>query len=293
LQVPQAAEEPRLRPRHEDAHDLFLVPVPAIDRRRASRRDADARRRPGDQDCCPDSAKDGSGFENKIAVALAKAMDKKPVFVWTSQPAIYLVRDLLDKQLCEVVMGLDAGDERVLTTTPYYRTGYVFVTRADSKLKIESWASEDLYKAGHIGLVPGTPAQAMMEKLGLFNTHFNYIHSLTDFLDRRNRYTRTDPRRMVREVKEGKADVAVHFAPDVARYVKADKELKLTLIPDDNTAVDGKKIPHHFDQSIGVRKGDTQLLAEIEAALAKAKPEIEAILKEEGFPLVTAQPNRS
>jgi mxaJ protein len=241
----------------------------------------------------PYSAKDGSGFENKVAAALAKAMDKKPVFVWTSQPAIYLVRDLLDKQLCDVVIGLDAGDERVLTTTPYYRTGYVFVTRADAKLKVESWASEDLYKAGHIGIVPGTPAQAMMEKLGLFNTHFNYIHSLTDFLDRRNRYTRTDPRRMVREVKEGKAEVAIHFAPDVARYVKADKDLKLTLIPDDNMSADGKKIPHHFDQSIAVRKGDTQPLAEIEAALAKAKPEIESILKEEGFPLVTAQPNRS
>jgi mxaJ protein len=141
--------------------------------------------------------------------------------------------------------------------------------------------------------VPGTPAQAMMEKLGLFNTHFDYIHSLTDFLDRRNRYTRTDPRRMVREVKEGKAEVAIHFAPDVARYVKADKDLKLTLIPDDNMSADGKKIPHHFDQSIAVRKGDTQPLAEIEAALAKAKPEIESILKEEGFPLVTAQPNRS
>jgi mxaJ protein len=66
----------------------------------------------------PYSAKDGSGFENKVAAALAKAMDKKPVFVWTSQPAIYLVRDLLDKQLCDVVIGLDAGDERVLTTTP-------------------------------------------------------------------------------------------------------------------------------------------------------------------------------
>ena len=241
----------------------------------------------------PYSVKDGSGFENKVAVVLAKTMDKKPVFVWTSQPAIYLVRDLLDKQQCDVVMGLDAGDDRVLTSTPYYRSGYVFVTRADSKLKIESWKSADLYKADHIGIVPGTPAQTMMEQLGLFNTHFNYMHSLTDFLDRRNRYTRIDPRRMVREVKEGKADVAVSFAPDVARYVKADKELMLTLIPDDNTTPDGKKVPHVFDQSIAVRKGDAQLLAQIEAGLAKAKPEIEAILREEGFPLIAAQPNRS
>jgi mxaJ protein len=240
----------------------------------------------------PYSAKDGSGFENKVAAVIAKTMGRKPVFVWTSQPAIYLVRDWLDKGSCDVVVGLDAGDERVLTTTPYYRTGYVFVTRADSKLTITDWKSEDLAKASHIGFVPGTPAQAMLEQRGLFNVHFNYMHSLTDFQDRRNKYTRIDPRRLVREVKEGKAEVAVHFAPDVARYVRADKELKLTLIPDDNMTADGRKMPHHFDQSIAVRKGDAPLLAEIEAALAKARPEIDAILRDEGFPLI-AQPNRS
>lgn len=241
----------------------------------------------------PYSSKDGSGFENKIAAVIAKAMGRKPVFVWTDQPAIYLVRDWLDKEKCDVVMGLDAGDERVLTTAPYYRTGYVFITRADSKLNIQGWQSDDLAKASHIGFVPGTPAQTMLESIGLFNVHFNYMHSLTDFKDRRNKYTRIDPRRMVGEVKEGKAEVAVHFAPDVARYVKADKALKLTLIPDDNTVGD-RKIPHHFDQAIGVRKADTQLLGEVEAALAKAKPEIETILKEEGFPLVAPQqPSRS
>ena len=41
-----------------------------------------------------------------------------------------------------------------------------------------------------------------------------------------------------------------------------------------------------------MRKGDAQLLAEIEAALTKARPDIEAILREEGVPLI-AQPNRS
>jgi mxaJ protein len=240
----------------------------------------------------PYSSKDGSGFENKIAVVLAKAMNRQAVFVWTPLPAIYLVRDMLDKKSCDVVMGLDTGDDRVLTTTPYYRTGYVFITRADSPLKIEDWHSADLAKADHIGFVPGTPAQTMLEQLGLFNVHFNYMHSLTDFADRRNRYTRIDPRRMVREVKDGKAAVAMNFAPDVARYVKAEKELKLTLIPDDNTTPDGKKVPHHFDQSIGVRKEDKALLAQIEAALAKIKPDIEQILHDEGFPLIP-QPSRS
>ena len=46
----------------------------------------------------PLSLEDGSGLENKIGVALAEAMNLKPQFVWSDKPAIYLVRDFLDKK---------------------------------------------------------------------------------------------------------------------------------------------------------------------------------------------------
>ena len=62
-------------------------------------------------------------------------------------------------------------------------------------------------------------------------------------------------------------------------------ELKLVVIPDNATRADGQHLPFHFDQSLGVRKDDAQLLAEINAALEKARPEIESILKDEGIPL--------
>ena len=45
----------------------------------------------------PLSLEDGSGLENKIGAALAEAMNLKPQFVWSDKPAIYLVRDFLDK----------------------------------------------------------------------------------------------------------------------------------------------------------------------------------------------------
>ncbi len=56
------------------------------------------------------SLEDGIGLENKIGVALAEAMQLKPQFVWSDRPAIYIVRDYLDKKLCDVVIGLDTGD---------------------------------------------------------------------------------------------------------------------------------------------------------------------------------------
>lgn len=238
----------------------------------------------------PYSSRNGSGFENKIATALAEAMGRKPHFVWFSRPGIYIVRDQLDMKMCDVVMGLDTGDERVLTTKPYYTAPYVFIQRKDTKLDIKDWTSPDLAKATKIGFTPGSPGQIMLEKLGLFREHFNYMHSLTNFQDKRNKFTRIPPQRMVNEVADGTAEVAVNFAPEVARYAKASDKIMLTVIPDNNTRSDGEKVPHHFNQSIGVRKDDTALLSALDLALEKAKPKIEEILKDEGIPLVSGLP---
>ncbi len=234
----------------------------------------------------PYSSRDGQGFENKIAQVLAEAMGRKAKFVWTDKPAIYLVRDQLDKNNCDIVIGLDTGDPRVLTSKPYYRAPYVFVVRKDSPLDITSWDSPDLRKSKGIGLSQDSPAQVMLEKLGLFNSNFNYMKSLTGFKSKRNQYIRVSPERMVSDVVDGKSSVAAVFAPEVARYVKQRGDtLKLVIIPDNATRADGQHVPFHFDQSFGVRKDDKQLLADVNAALEKVRPEIENILKEEGIPL--------
>ena len=234
----------------------------------------------------PYSSRNGEGFENKIAKVLATAMDRRAKFVWTDKPAIYLVRDQLDKKNCDVVIGLDTGDPRVLTSKPYYRAPYVFVMRKDSPLDITSWDSADLRKSKGIGLAQDSPAQVMLEKLGLFNSNFNYMKSLIGFKSKRNQYVRVPPERMVSDVVDGKSTVAAVFAPEVARYVKQRGDtLKLVVIPDNATRADGQHLPFHFDQSFAVRKDDAQLLADINTALEKVRPEIESILKEEGIPL--------
>lgn len=234
----------------------------------------------------PYSLKDESGFENKIAKVLADAMGRKVEFVWSPKAAIYAVRDQLDKNLCDIVIGTDTGDERVLTSNAYYRAPYVFVIRKDSPLKIENWDSPDLAKAGKIGFVPSTPASVMMEKMDLYNDSINYASSLTNFKDRRNAYTRIPPDRMVNEVADKTAGLAVAFAPEVARYVKASDALTMIVIPDNNVRSDGMKVPFHFDQSFAVRKNDTALLAAVNEALSKAQSKIEEVLRDEGIPYV-------
>jgi mxaJ protein len=236
----------------------------------------------------PLSLKDGTGLENRIAVVIAEAMGRKAEFVWTSRPAIYLVRDYLDKKLCDVVVGLDTGDPRVLTSKPYYRTGYVFVTKADRDLDVSSWSDPRIKKLpGHIAVSFGSPSELMLKEIGEYENNMAYLYSLVNFRSPRNQYTQIDPARMVEEVANGSADLAAAFAPDVARYVKASgTPLRMTLAADDATRSDGQKVPQHFDQSLGVRLADKALLAELNAALDRAAPKIAQVLVAEGVPLL-------
>ena len=55
-------------------------------------------------------------LKTKSRKRLPAAMERKVQFVWSEKPAIYAVRDQLDKKLCDVVVGIDNGDDRVLTT---------------------------------------------------------------------------------------------------------------------------------------------------------------------------------
>ncbi|KMO25888.1 protein moxJ [Methylobacterium indicum] len=235
----------------------------------------------------PLSLKDGTGLENRIAAAVAEAMGRKVQFVWSEKPAIYLVRDFLDKKLCDVVAGLDTGDPRVLTTKPYYRSGYVFVTRAKDGPDVTSWSDPRLKQVGHVAVPFGSPSETMLKNIGRYEEDMAYLYSLVNFRSPRNQYTQIDPARLVGEVASGKADVAVPFAPDVARFVKASSvPLRMTLVKDDATRADGQKVAMRFDQSMGVRRGDDALLAALDTALVKARPAIDAILKDEGVPTV-------
>jgi mxaJ protein len=212
-------------------------------------------------------------------------MGRKPVFVWLGKPAIYLVRDGLDKKTCDVVVGLDSDDPRVLTTKPYYRSGYVFLTKADSGLDIKSWSDPRLKDVGHMVVGFGTPGEAMLKDIGRYEEDMAYLYSLVNFRAPRNQYTQIDPARMVSEVAQGKADVGVAFAPDIARYVRDSAvPLRMTPVPDDTRRSDGQPMRQSFDQSMGVRRDDTALRDALDAALVKARPQIAAILKQDGVP---------
>lgn len=238
----------------------------------------------------PYSNKAGEGFENKLAELVGKALNRKVEYVYWNDPRYY-IRDTLDKGLCDVAIGVDKGDPRVLTTQPYYRSGYVFISREADNLDLKNWDSEALRKAQRIAFVPGTPPEVMMKAIGRYNDMFNYSQELVGFKSRRNQYIKYETSKLVSEISSGHAEIASLWGPSAARYVKSSATpLVMTMIPDDNVRADGQKVDFHFSTSMGIRKNDPTLLAQLNKVIEDHRDEITELLEAEGIPLV-AEPD--
>lgn len=234
----------------------------------------------------PYANKAGEGFENKLAGYVAEQLGRKLEAVTWTDPR-YFVRDYLDKGLCDVVMGVDAGDPRLSTTAPYYRSGYVFISREQDALDLQNWDSPALKQAKRIAFAPGTPAETMLRVIGRYNDMFNYQQELAGFKSKRNQYVKYDNDKLVNEVASGKAEIAILWGPAAARYVKASATpLTMTVIPDNARRADGEKVGLHYSTAIGVRKGDSALLAQLNKLIKDGQDDIEEMLEAEGIPLL-------
>lgn len=235
----------------------------------------------------PYSNKKGEGFENKLSQLLGQKINRKIKHVYWKDPR-YFVRDFLDKGLCDVVIGVDSGDPRVLTTKPYYRSAYTFITREEDDLDLKNWDSEILRSVKLIGFIPGTPSEVMIRAIGRYSDMFNYNKELVGFKSRRNQYIKYETSKLVDDVASGKAEVAVLWGPAIGRYVKAAAtSLTMTVVPDSSTRADGEKVAQHFSTSMAVRKGETELLKQLNQFINQQQSEIENVLEEEGIPLVS------
>ena len=84
----------------------------------------------------------------------------------------------------------------------------------------------------------------MLKYAGKYEDNLAYLYGLVNFKSNRNAFTEVAADRLASEVRNGEADLAIAFAPDVARYVTAsDGELRLTLIENSLERQDGVTIP--------------------------------------------------
>lgn len=227
----------------------------------------------------------GEGFENRIAAILADEAGMELDLVILDRDAIYAFRDGIETGKCDVLVGVDTGDDRVLTSKPYYRSGYAFVSQTARGFDGDTWQDIDREGFSTFAYRYHTPAETILKYTGRYEYNLVYQASLINFSDRRNQYTQVPAERVVSEVASGTADLGIAFAPDIARYVRDAREpLTLTLITNEIERQDGVIIPLQYSQSVGVSKARPELLDVITAALDSGQDRIARVLAEEGIP---------
>jgi quinoprotein dehydrogenase-associated probable ABC transporter substrate-binding protein len=229
----------------------------------------------------PFSNQRGEGFENKIAELLAHDMGERVEYTWWAQRRGFF-RNTLRAGTCDVVIGVPSAFEMALTTKPYYRSTYVFLSRKDHHLNIESLDDPALKKL-RIGVQiigddfsNAPPAHALSRR--------NIVENVKGFTVYGDYSQPNPPARIVDAVAKGDIDVGIIWGP-LAGYFAKQSRVPLEVVPV-SPQIDQPFLPFVFDISMGVRRGDQQLKDQVEQVLDKRRDEIDRILKDYQIPRV-------
>jgi mxaJ protein len=221
------------------------------------------------------------GFENRIAELLADDLGARVEYVWWAQRRGFL-RNTLNAGTCDVVMGLPTSVEMALTTTPYYRSTYVFVSRRDRHLRIRSFDDARL-KRLRIG-VPMVGDDGASAPPGHALTRRGMVKNLVQYSVFGDYRQNSPPSALIAAVARGDVDVAAAWGP-LAGYFAARQQEPLEITPVESQ-MDGPFVPVAFDISMAVRRGDTARKAMLEAFIDRRRGDIDAILAEFGVPRI-------
>lgn len=217
----------------------------------------------------------GEGYENKIVEVLASALNTRVEYFWRPYQERGLTTQTFDAGQCDVLLDVPADYERVLATTPIYRTTYVFAYRNDSGITIENLDDPKL-KTLRVGVFQHSGLRQALAVHGVIENLKIHIISYDADLE-----PETQPWRQVQDVVDGKVDVAGVWGPFAGYLLK--QGAPLTLVPVNRME---DKVQLEFDLAFGVRKTDVVLKYMLDNALEKSKDEIARILADYHVPLV-------
>jgi len=221
------------------------------------------------------------GFENKIAELLAQDLGERVEYTWWAQRRGFF-RNTLKAGMCDVVIGVPAGFEMALTTRPYYRSTYVFLSRKDRRLDVKSF-DDPVLKKLRIGVQiigddqsNAPPAHAL--------TRRNIVDNVKGFTLYGDYSKHDPPARIVEAVAKGDIDLAIVWGP-LAGYFAKQSRVPMEVVPV-SPQIDQPFLPFVFDISMGVRRGDQDLRDQLDQFLENRRPEIERILADYRVPKV-------
>jgi quinoprotein dehydrogenase-associated probable ABC transporter substrate-binding protein len=230
----------------------------------------------------------GEGFENALADLVARDFGWRVDYTWWPQRRGF-IRPLREG-VCDVVMGVPEEFEAALTTRPYYRSTYVFVTPKDRGLHLSSLEDPRLRRLS-IGIhvigddYASVPPGAALASRGIIqNVHGYSIYG--------NYEQPNPPADLIAAVADGAVDVAIAWGPLAGFFAAAGQSragrrgraLEITSI------APVKDVALQFAISMGVRQDDTGLRDRLNDLLRRRAGEIDAVLNRFWIPRVGTLP---
>lgn len=223
----------------------------------------------------------GAGFENRIAQLVGHELGRPVSYLWWAQRRGF-VRNTLNAGECDLVVGTVAGMELLATTRPYYKSTYVFVSRRDRHLGIRSFDDARLRHL-RIGVqligddFANTPPAHALANRGMTRNLVGY----PVYGDYRQP---SPPARVIDAVAKDDVDIAVAWGP-LAGYFAKRSPVPLDVVPV-SPQIDLPYLPFVFDIAMGVRRGDTTFMNQINDIIERRQRSIDSILAAYGVPRV-------
>jgi mxaJ protein len=219
------------------------------------------------------------GFENRLAELVASELNARLEYTWMPQRRGF-IRRTLGAGKCDLVMGVPADYDEVLTSTSYYRSTYVFVQRSGEGTAVASFDNPalrnmkiGLHAIGDDGANP--PPVYALARRGIVNNIHGYKMWDVDTVD-------APAGRIIDAVANGEIDVAIVWGPYnyFTSHQKVPVRATPVMQPDDKPS-----FPFSYDISMGMRKNDHARKADVDAIIERRREAISAILQAYRIPL--------
>jgi quinoprotein dehydrogenase-associated probable ABC transporter substrate-binding protein len=239
-----------------------------------------------DPDNMPASNQKGEGYENRIAELIAKEWNAKLEYAWWPVRRGFFSR-ALNGLYCDIALTAPAGLDMAGTTKPYFRSGYVVVYRKDSGLDLKN-LEDPAWKKLRIGVnllnsdAENTPPAMALSRHGVVGNLVGFTTFYSE-LDR--------PEDIIKAVVDKKVDASIVWGP-LAGYFAERSPVPLVVqpLPEYDSVAD---LPFAFNMAMGVRRRDRELRDSLNQLLDRKGPEIQAILKQYGVPLLPITQEKS
>ena len=232
-----------------------------------------------DMDNLPFSNQKGEGYENKIANLIANEWHSRLEYVWWPIRRGYY--RMLNGTYCDVVIESPVGVDQAGATKPYYRSGYMFLSRKGSGFEdINSLADPRLKKLKiGVNLFVSTdgehsPPEMALSRYGVVGNLVGYSVAYDDT---------TRPEAIINAVAKKDVDVAIVWGPQAGYFVKK-SSVPLVLTPLAAEVDTATGYPMSYNIGMAVRRKDHAFRDSLQTLLDRKHPEILNILKEYGVP---------